>query len=88
MVGRTEVAAEVDADHVVPLALGHVDDEAVAEDAGVVDEDVDVAVRLDRRVDQRAGALPVGGVAAHADRLAPGGPDLGGDLLGRVALEI
>ena len=63
--GRAEVAAQVDADHVVPLALGHVDDEAVAQDAGVVDEDVDAAEGLDRRVDQRAGSFPVGDVAAR-----------------------
>ena len=39
---RREVTLEVHADDVVPLVLGHVDDQPVAQDAGVVDEDVEV----------------------------------------------
>ena len=68
--GGGEVALEVDGDDGVPLVLGHVDDHPVAQDAGVVDEDVEVAERLDRRVDQPLGALPVGDVVAVDDRLA------------------
>ena len=39
---RGEVALEVDADHVVPLGLGHREAHGVAQDPGVVDQDVEV----------------------------------------------
>ncbi len=42
----------------------------VAQDAGVVDDDVEVAEGLDRRVDQPLGALPRRDVVAVGDRLA------------------
>ena len=47
--GGREVALEVDGDDLVPLLLAHVEDHAVAEDAGVVDEDVDAAELVDAR---------------------------------------
>ena len=74
---------EVDGDDGVPLGLGHVDDHPVAQDAGVVDQDVEVAERLDRRVDQALGAFPVGHVVGVDDGLAAEVADLGDDLLGR-----
>ena len=74
---RGEVALEVHAHDVVPLRLGHVDEHAVAQDAGVVDEDVEVAERVDRRVDEPLGALPVGDVVAVGDGLAAQRLDLG-----------
>ena len=43
-----EVPLQVDGDHRVPLLLRHVHDHPVAEDAGVVDEDVDPAEVVDR----------------------------------------
>jgi len=39
--GDGEVSLEVDGDDGVPLFFAHVEDHAVAEDAGVVDEDVE-----------------------------------------------
>ena len=83
---RGEVALQVDAHDVVPLGLGHVDEHAVAQDAGVVDEDVEVAERLDRRVDEALGALPVGDVVAVGDGLAAERLDLGDDLVGRAVV--
>jgi hypothetical protein len=65
------------------LACCHVDEHAVAQDAGVVDEDVEVTERLDRRVDERLGTVPVGDVVAVGDGLPAEGADLLGDLLGR-----
>ena len=45
---RREVALEVHRDDGVPLLLGHVHEHPVAEDPGVVDEDVEAAVAVDR----------------------------------------
>ena len=45
--GRGEGALEVHLDDRVPLLLGHVDEHAVAQDAGVVDEHVEVAEGVD-----------------------------------------
>ena len=80
---RSEVALEVDADHGVPLRLGHVREHPVAQDAGVVDEHVQVAEGLHRRVDQALGGVEVGDVVVVGDGLAAGRLDLGHDLLGR-----
>ncbi len=55
---RGEGALEVDLDDGVPLRLGHVREHAVAEDAGVVDEDVEAAEGVDRLLDQRARRRP------------------------------
>ena len=51
-----ERALEVDLDDGVPLGLGHVDEHAVAQDAGVVDEHVEPAEGLDGGADQLLGA--------------------------------
>ena len=56
---------------------------AVAEDAGVVDQHVEVAERVDRGVDHALGAVPVGDVVAVGDGLAAGGGDLVDHLRGR-----
>jgi hypothetical protein len=50
--GGGGVPLEVDADDGVPLGLADVEDQPVAQDAGVVDEDVELAVGVDRGVDQ------------------------------------
>ncbi len=82
-VGGVEVALEVDPDDGVPLVLGHREDHPVAQDARVVDQDVELSVRLDRQLDQRAGLLVVGDVAEVGDGAAARRADLVGDLLGR-----
>jgi len=77
------VALEVNRDDRVPLCLRHVHEHAVAQDAGVVDQDVEVAERLHGHVDHALGALPVGDVVVVRDRLAAHGLDLVHDLLCR-----
>ena len=71
--GGHEVALQVDVDDRVPLLLGHVDEHPVAQDAGVVDQDVEVAEGLDGGVDETLAALPVGNVVGVGHRLAAGG---------------
>ena len=56
--GRAEVALQVHVDHGVPLGLGHVDDHAVAQDAGVVHEHVQVAEGVDGLVARGVGRRP------------------------------
>ena len=79
--GGDEVALHVDLDDRVPLLLGHVDEHPVAQDAGVVDQHVEVAEGLDGAVDEALAALPVGDVVAVGDGLAAHGLDLLDDLL-------
>ena len=81
---RGERALEVDLDDRVPLLLGHVHEHAVAQDAGVVDEHVEAAERLDGGVDEALGALPVGDVVAVGDGLAAHRLDLVDDVLRRA----
>ncbi len=84
VVQRTERALEVDVDDRVPLLLGHVDDHPVAQDPGVVDEDVELAEVVDRLLDQLARGGEVGDVGAVDDRLAPECLDLPHDVVGRT----
>ncbi len=62
---------EVDVDDDVPFGFGHVDDDAVAQDAGIVHQDVEIAERLDGLIDESLGAFPVGHVVAVDNRVAP-----------------
>ena len=80
---RREVALEVHLDHRVPLVLLHVHEHAVAEDPGVVDEDVEAAEALDRRLHHAFGAGEVGDVLAVRDRLAAERLDLADDVVRR-----
>ena len=59
---------------------------AVAQDAGVVDEDVEAPEGVDRRVDEVLGALPVGDVVGVGDRLAARCLDLGDDVVRRALI--
>ena len=57
----------------VPLGLGHVDEHAVAQDAGVVDEHVEAAEGVDGLLHDALGAVAVGDVVAVGDGLAAHG---------------
>ena len=83
--GRHEVALQVDVDDVVPLLLRHRHEHAVAQDAGVVDQHVEVAEGVDRGADQRLAAVPARDVVVRRDGLAAGGADLLGGLLRDLA---
>ena len=74
------------ADDGVPLVLAHADDEAVAQDPGVVYEHVQVAVVLDGLADHPLSALPVGGVVEVGDGAAAERDDLVDQLLGGGAV--
>ncbi len=78
-----EVTLEVHGDDRVPFGLGHVDEHPVTQDAGIVHQDVEIAERFDRGVDEALCTLPVGDVVGVDDRLAAEGLDLCDDLLGR-----
>jgi hypothetical protein len=77
--GAQEHAPQVDPEHPVEVLRGHVHDQDVRVDPGVVDQDVDTAVRVHGSVDHLGDAFLVGDV----------GRDGGGDeavlaeLLGR-----
>jgi hypothetical protein len=64
-----EVSLQVDGDHRVPLRLLHVHEHPVAQDSGVVHEDVETAERVDRVLHQPPRAGEVGDVLAVGDRL-------------------
>ena len=79
--GHQELALQVDGDAEVPLALAHVLERgevlvlAIDDHAGVVDEDVDAAVRGDRLVDD---PLHVGGLVRSAVWLVQRAPRCAG----------
>ncbi len=67
---RAERALEVHAHDRVEVVLGHVEDHGVADDPGVVHQDVERAERLDRGVDHLPGRVEVGDVAVVGNRVA------------------
>ena len=75
------MALEVDGDDGVPLVLGHVHEHPVAQDPGVVDEDVEASEVIERLPDEPRGAGEVGDVLAVRGRLAALCLDLVDDLL-------
>src|SRR6202042_297521 len=83
-VGGGEVALQVDTDDVVPVRLVHVERHLVAQDAGVVDQDVELAPGVDRLVDQVLGARPGGDVVRVQVGFAAGRLDVLDRLLRRV----
>jgi len=66
--------------HRVPVVLGHVKDYFRTYGAGVVDEDVELAKRVDRGLDDALAALHRGHAIGICDRLAAGGADFCGHL--------
>src|SRR5436309_9071114 len=90
--GAVEGALQVDGDDRVPLLLAHVEDHAVAQDAGAGDERIEAAPGLERRADDARGAVPGGDRLGVGDGLAAGAADLldhveGGAARRRAAVE-
>ncbi len=79
----SESALQVHVDHGIPVGLLHVEDHAVAEDAGVVDEDVEPAELVDGLFDHPSGLVEVGDIGPVDDRFAAGRADLVDDAPGR-----
>ena len=84
--GHGEVALQVHADDRVPLFLARREQHAVAHEAGVVDEHVEAAERVDRGLHEPLRAVPVGDVVGVRDRLAAERVDLVDDVLRGPAL--
>ena len=76
----------------VPRLLVHVEDHPVAQDAGVVDQDVGLAEGVERALEDALRALVIGHALAVRDRVAAHLLDLGDDLLrgraGRLAAAV
>ena len=76
-----EGALEVDLDNRIPLFFGHVHEHPVAQDAGVVHDDVEATEVVDRLLDDVAGALPGRDVVTVGDGLAAHRFDLGDHIV-------
>src|SRR5215216_5444917 len=75
----------VDVEHALERVVAHLVDRGVDRVAGVVDDDVDLAPRVDRGLHERVRGARLRQVARVDDGLAR---DLGGRLLGDVAVEV
>jgi hypothetical protein len=78
-VGGVEQALGVDGDHAVPLVRVRADDRAQEHQAGVVDQDVQVAAPLDTVLHDCLGLRAVRDVGLHGQRGAAGLLDLAGE---------
>jgi len=68
--------------HLIPLLLAHVEDHPVAEDAGVVHEDIDAAELIDGGLDDVLAAVHRGDRVVVGDGFVAFRHDLGDDLIG------
>ena len=75
-------ALQVHVDDGVEVLLGHVPDHALAQDAGGVDDEIDLAEGLRALAHHAAGAGVVGDGVVVGERLAAGLGDLRHDLVG------
>src|SRR3990172_2178459 len=79
--GAGEGGLEVGSQDVVPVGLRHRQDQTVAGDPGIVNQNVEVAFALDGGLDQRFGLGEIPDVGLASGRLPTGGGDLRHDLL-------
>ena len=84
--GGQEGAAQVDGDYFVPVGGGHTHYQAVAVDAGVVDQDVQSSETVGGGFDDGFGGVFVGDVAGDAEGFAAGGADGVDDGVGGVGV--
>ena len=70
-----EGSLEVHPDHRVPVVLGHAVQDRVPDDAGVVHEDIEAAVMVDRLADQLLRGVEVGDVVVVGDGVSSGVSD-------------
>src|SRR5215813_11345899 len=75
-----ECAAKVNANHRVPVVLGHLEQQVVPRDAGVVDQDVDATKVVDGGVDRGVDLLAHRYVAVDPDGRAAGLADRGNSV--------
>src|SRR5690348_16390023 len=68
----------------IPIDRTHAVEDAVPQDAGVIDDAVDAAKVVDRRLDDAFGSLRIGDAVAVGDRRAAGFADLSHDLVGHA----
>jgi len=73
---HVERAVEMHRDDVVPVGPAHLVEDAVAQDAGVVDQDIDAAEGVARGLDDGVGVLRLGDRQRAGDRLAAALGDL------------
>ncbi len=83
---HVEGAVEMDVEHVLPVRVAHPVEDRVAQDAGIVDQDVDAAEGVERGLDDRLGVLRLGDRERRGDRLAAGLLDLVDHLLRRAGV--
>ncbi len=69
--GAEERAGKHDTDQKVPLLLGKLVDRSDVLEPGVVDQDVELAERLNRRVDHAANVISVANVCVDGNRPRP-----------------
>ena len=85
---NTERRGQVDVEDRVPLLVAHLLDDRVPGVAGIVHDDMAVAERVDRRLDDAIAEVGLGDVAVAGHRLAAHLDDLGDGLLRRRIVDI
>jgi hypothetical protein len=85
MSARSKMTLEVYPHHRVPLVLFCIGEHPVANEAGVVHDDVQITELVESSANEASGTVPVSDVVTVCDRDAARGADLVDDLLSRAA---
>ncbi len=81
-----EAAVQMHGDHVRPVRPAHAVEDAVAQDAGIVDQDIDAAEGVERRLDDFVGIARLADRQRRGDRFAAGFLDFVDDRLRRAGI--
>ena len=84
MLPSSEHTFQVDVDDIVPLSLAHVEDHAVPQNAGDMDQNVQPAEGINSGLNDALPAVHGGDGLVNRRRIAAEGLDLFGDLVGRL----
>src|SRR6266536_242533 len=85
---RMKDAVDVDAQRVVPVLLAHLGQFGDAQDAGAIDQDVELAECLDERIDGAFGRIDIGYVGSRAGGGSLQLADAADRVLGRARIDV
>src|SRR5215510_9599987 len=86
MASAVKRSFHMNVDHRIPLLLGHVENHPVTQNAGVVDENIELAEAIERALDDTLGRLEIGDAFIVGYGFTAGSFDFLDNLLGGAGI--